>query len=60
MKEVFTIEERKGKEGKEAKNIWTRVGSAFDNKDGSLNVYLNALPVNGKLQIRDKKEKDGE
>lgn len=58
MKEVFMIEERKGKDGKEPKNYWTRIGSAFDNKDGSVNVYLNAMPVNGKLQIREKKEKE--
>lgn len=58
MKEVFTIEEKQGKDGKEGKAYWHRVGTAFENKDGSVNVYLNALPVNGKLQIRDKKEKD--
>lgn len=58
MKEVYTIEEKTGKEGKESKSYWTRVGSAFENKDGSVNIYLNALPINGKLQIRDKKEKD--
>jgi hypothetical protein len=60
MKEVFTIEERKSKDSKETKTYWNRVGSAFENKDGSVNVYLTALPVNGKLQIRDKKEKDEE
>lgn len=58
MKEVWTIEEKQGKEGKEGKSYWTRVGSAFENKDGSMNIYLNALPINGKLQIRDKKEKE--
>jgi hypothetical protein len=61
MKEVWTIQERTGKqakEGKENKDIWTKIGSAFENKDGSMNVYLNALPMNGKLQIRERKEKD--
>lgn len=52
MLDVFTIEEGKGKD---KKAVWTRVGTAFTNKDGSLNVYLNALPVNGKLQIRPRK-----
>lgn len=33
-------------------NIWTRIGCAFVNKDGSINVYLDALPVDGKLHIR--------
>jgi hypothetical protein len=29
------------------------VGAAFVNRDGSLNVRLDAMPVNGELQIRD-------
>ena len=45
--DAFTIVEREG-----AKPIWVRVGAAFENKDGSLNVYLDALPINGKLQLR--------
>lgn len=56
MKDVYTIQDLKGKE--KDKSVWTKVGSAFPNKDGSLNVYLNALPVNGKLQIRERKEKE--
>lgn len=36
----------------EQRSIWTRIGCAFGNKDGSLNVYLDALPVDGKLHIR--------
>ncbi len=51
MKEVFTIIEKEGKNP-----FWLKVGAAWENKDGSLNVYLDALPVNGKLQIREKKE----
>jgi hypothetical protein len=39
------------KEGK--KTYWMRVGSAWVNNDGSLSVWLNAYPANGKLQIRD-------
>ena len=34
------------------KDYWQRVGSAWTNKDGSINVTLNALPLNGKLHIR--------
>lgn len=36
----------------EGKSYWLRVGTAFENRDGSLNVYLDAIPVNGRLQIR--------
>lgn len=32
---------------------WLRVGLAFVNADGSLNVKLDAFPVSGQLQIRD-------
>ena len=32
---------------------WNRIGVAFTNKDGSLNVKLDALPIGGTLQIRD-------
>jgi hypothetical protein len=32
---------------------WTRVGVAFVNKDGSLNVKLEAIPVTGELHVRD-------
>jgi hypothetical protein len=38
------------------KDYWQRIGSAFVNKDGSLNVRLNALPVNGSLHIREEKQ----
>jgi hypothetical protein len=34
------------------KSRWLECGVAFTNRDGSLNVLLNALPVNGRLQVR--------
>ncbi len=54
MLEVFAIQENAGKT--KDKSIWTKIGSAFENKDGSLNIYLNALPLDGKLQVRTRKE----
>jgi len=50
MLEVFTIIERPGKD----RPIWVKVGAAFENRDASLNVYLDALPTNGKLNIRER------
>ena len=47
-KVVYTIVEREG-----GKSFWVRIGEAYTNTDGSINVNLEALPVNGKLQIRD-------
>jgi hypothetical protein len=44
--DVFAITER------EDKSYWTRVGAAFTNRDGSINIALEALPVSGKLQLR--------
>ena len=46
---VYTIVDR----GDEKKDLWLRIGTAFVNKDGSLNVVLNALPIDGKLHIRE-------
>ena len=48
-KQVYTIVEREGQE----KNRWVRIGVAFVNRDQSLNIKLNALPVNGQLHVRD-------
>ncbi|MEM7083739.1 MAG: hypothetical protein AAF465_13495 [Pseudomonadota bacterium] len=44
--------------GEETKDFWQRVGSAWRNQDGSINVSLNALPVNGRLHIREPKADD--
>ncbi len=54
MKAVFTIVE-----GKE-RTFWRQVGVAFVNRDGSLNLHLDALPTNGKLQVRDAKREAAE
>ena len=51
---VYSI--REYRKGNEIKNHWMRLGQAFINKDGSLNVYLNAVPATNdgtiKLHIR--------
>ena len=39
--------------GKDGKTYWIRMGCAYVNKDSSINLYLDGLPVNGKLQVRD-------
>jgi len=48
---VFSIRESKGG------SIWVRAGSAFVNKDGSMNVLLDVLPLDGKLHVREAGEK---
>ena len=55
---VYTIVERKDEEHPDRKNIWIHIGVAFINRDGSINVRLNALPVDGKLHIREMKSEE--
>ncbi|MCY1024063.1 hypothetical protein [Pyxidicoccus sp. MSG2] len=49
---VFSARERNGR------TYWTKAGSAFVNKDGSINVLLDVLPLDGKLQLRTADAKD--
>ena len=46
-------------QGGDDKNHWHRIGAAWPNKDGSLSLKLNSLPVDGRvnLQIRDEVER---
>ena len=52
MKIAYVITQRKDK------NFWNRVGVAFVNSDGSINVKLEAVPVSGEIQIRDSVPRD--
>ena len=49
---VYTIVDR----GDGKKDLWLRIGPAFVNRDQSLNVMLNALPIDGKLHIREEQD----
>jgi len=51
-KHLWMIEERVGK-GAKPKSFWTKVGVAFQNRDDSWSIELAAVPVNGRLQMRD-------
>jgi len=52
MKDVYTIIENENLE----RAIWLRIGVAFVNRDESLSVILDCLPLNGRLHIRERKE----
>jgi hypothetical protein len=52
MKAVFTVVERGSGNGM-TKSYWTRVGVGFVNKDGSITLKLDCLPINGTLQVRE-------
>jgi hypothetical protein len=46
MSVVHTVDERG------ERSFWTRVGTAFINRDGSINVKFDAVPVNGTVCLR--------
>lgn len=46
MKSAYALTEREGK------TYWSRCGVAFENRDGSLTIQLDCLPVSGRLQVR--------
>ena len=50
MKAVYQIIEVQ-KEG--VKPIWRRIGTAFVNRDESLNLFLDSVPLVGQIQVRD-------
>jgi len=33
---------------------WVKIGVGFQNKDGSINLKLDSIPLRGKIQIREK------
>ncbi len=45
-------------ERKDGTTFWLRVGTAFPNRDQSINLYLDVLPANQKLQLRELDEED--
>lgn len=56
MKVVWMIVERGDKA------FWTRIGVGFENRDGSINLQLDAFPIvpGAKLQLRDYVPRDAD
>jgi hypothetical protein len=53
---VFAIADGKGTDGKAR---WTRIGRAFDNHDGSINLLLSAFPIGtDKIHVREEREEE--
>jgi len=55
MKDVYAIHDR---EDGQKHSTWAKIGVAFVNRDDSLNVILDAIPITGKIHIRDRKPKN--
>ncbi len=53
-KEIHGVVQRDGQD----KGFWSRIGTAFVNKDGSLNLKFDYLPTSAEttVQVRDPKE----
>jgi hypothetical protein len=50
---VYAINEKDGDRGA----WWQKIGMAFTNRDGSIAIYLDALPIGtNKLQIREQRD----
>lgn len=61
MKQLVAAIERG--EGEEKRTYWTRIGVAFENRDGSWNLrfdFLPARPDETTIQLRDFEVKDRE
>jgi len=48
MKVAYNVIERSP-----GRSYWMRIGVGFVNQDGSINVRLDAVPLNGIVQLRD-------
>ena len=55
MKMLWMITERG------EKTFWTRIGVGFENRDGSVTLSFDAMPIGGsKIQLRDYQPRDAE
>ena len=55
--DVLTV--REYEQNGEKKSAWTRIGVAFQSKDGSgWDLILDALPMSGKVFMREPKARD--
>lgn len=54
---AYVVEDRG--EGEDNDAFWTRIGSAWPHKDGKgLNLVLSALPVGGRIVLREYTDED--
>ena len=51
---LAVVEQADRKDGTKSRTRWVKVGVGWPNRDGSINLYLDAFPVGtNKLQIRE-------
>lgn len=49
--EAFTIKDQTNRPAK-----WTKIGAVWENRDGSANLELDAMPLNSRIVLRKPKE----
>lgn len=42
------------------KSYWTKIGVAFENQDGSWSLEFSAIPMTGRVQMRDVRQRESE
>lgn len=50
---LWMVEDRPATAGQPAKSWWTKIGVAFENRDGSWSLELAAIPMSGRVMMRD-------
>ena len=55
--QVYSIKQLQGERTDGKTDVWTKAGSAWVNRDGSMNLYLDVLPINGRLHVREAPDK---
>jgi hypothetical protein len=53
-KEIWTTRPR----GEGKKEFWLRIGTAFENRDGSWTLIFDALPIDGRAILRDEETRE--
>jgi len=58
----FAYKEIWGVVDRNDRGFWTRIGTAFENRDGSWNLKFDYMPAHGdtSIQLRDAREKEAE
>ncbi|MBI1944668.1 MAG: hypothetical protein HYS27_03170 [Deltaproteobacteria bacterium] len=54
-KHVWMVEDAPACPGDRPRSLWTKIGLAVENPDGSLSLHLSAVPVSGRMVIFDAK-----
>jgi len=56
QKKMFKVLGIVPKHSNPRENMWLRLGTAFVNRDNSINIYLDAMPRSFELQLREFEE----